>query len=70
MKRGIFSEVTVKSSGVTHDLSAQPDDELRRTRRELEASLALARPGSVVSVPIMAHTCAIDVALAQAPRSP
>lgn len=53
-----------------HDLSALPDDELRRTRRQLEASLALARPGSVVSVPIMAQIRAIDAALAQAPRSP
>ena len=47
-----------------HDLSGLPDDELRRTRRELEASLALARPGSVVSNPIMAQIRAIDAALA------
>jgi hypothetical protein len=53
-----------------HDLGALPDNELRRTRRELEASLALARPGSVVSVPIMVQIRAIDAALAQAPRSP
>jgi hypothetical protein len=46
-----------------YDLSALPVDELERTRRQLEASLALARPGSVISVPIMAQIRAIDAAL-------
>jgi hypothetical protein len=47
-----------------HDLSGLTADELQRARRELEASLALARPGSVVSNPIMAQIRAIDAALA------
>ena len=58
-----------------HDLSGLTAGELQRARRELEASLALARPGSVVSNPIMAQIRAIDAALAgptglQAPRCP
>ena len=58
-----------------HDLSGLTVGELQRARRELEASLALARPGSVVSNPIMAQIRAIDAALAgpagyQAPRCP
>jgi len=47
-----------------HDLSGLTVGELQRARRELEASLALARPGSVVSNPIMAQIRAIDAALA------
>jgi hypothetical protein len=37
-----------------HDVSEMTSAELKRARRELEASLALARPGSVTSVPVMA----------------
>lgn len=47
-----------------HDLSGLTAAELQRARRELEASLTLARPGSVVSIPIMAQIRAIDAALA------
>ena len=47
-----------------HDLSGLTVGELQSARRELEASLALARPGSVVSNPIMAQIRAIDAALA------
>jgi hypothetical protein len=53
-----------------HDVSGLTADELERARRELEAGLALARPGSMTSAPIMAQIRAIDAALAQAPRSP
>lgn len=45
-----------------HDLSGLTAGELQRARRELEASLALAWPGSVVSNPIMAQIRAIDAA--------
>jgi len=38
--------------------------ELKRTRRELAASLALARPGSPARVPILAQMAAIDAELA------
>ena len=52
--------------------------ELQRTRRELAASLALARPGSPVCFPIQAQLSAIDAELAkriatrldESPRSP
>ncbi len=50
-----------------HDLSGLTVGELQRARRELEASLALARPGSVVGNPIMAQIRAIDAALAAGP---
>ena len=48
----------------SHDVSGLTDVELERTRRELQASLALARPGSAASVPILAHLSAIDTELA------
>jgi hypothetical protein len=51
-------------SGRSHDVSGLTDAELERTRRELQASLALAWPGSVASVPILAHLSAIDTELA------
>jgi hypothetical protein len=46
-----------------HDVSGLTASELERARRELEASLALARPGSMISVPIMAQIRAIGAAL-------
>jgi hypothetical protein len=48
-----------------HDVSDLTGSELERARRELEASLALARPGSMTSVPIMAQLRAIDAELAE-----
>jgi hypothetical protein len=42
--------------------------DLERTRRELAASLALARPGSPVRVPIEANLSAIDAELAERAR--
>ncbi len=52
------------------DYSARgiPAADLERTRRELAASLALARPGSPVRVPIEANLSAIDEALAECAR--
>ena len=62
------------------DVTALTLAELERARRELAASLALARPGSQVCVPIQAQLTAIDAELAgrvathlmsrQDPRSP
>jgi hypothetical protein len=48
----------------SHDVSGLTDAELERTRRELQASLALARPGSATRVPILAHLSAINTELA------
>ena len=48
----------------SHDVSGLTTAELERTRRELQASLALARPGSAASVPILAHLSAINTELA------
>jgi hypothetical protein len=48
-----------------HDVSDMTVGELQRARRELEANLALARPGSMTSVPIMAQVRAIDQELAE-----
>jgi hypothetical protein len=47
-----------------HDVCRLTARELERARRELTASLALARPGSPVCVPILAHLTAIDTELA------
>ena len=50
--------------GRAHDVSALTAPELERTRRELHAALALARPGSPAQAPILAHIAAIDAELA------
>ncbi len=47
-----------------YDVTALTQGELERARRELAASLALARPGSPVRGPIQAHLAAIDAELA------
>ncbi len=47
-----------------HDVTALTVAELDRARRELFASLALARPGSPVRAPILARISAIDAELA------
>ncbi len=46
-----------------HDVSRLTAGELERTRRELAASLALARSGSPIRVPIEARLTAIDAEL-------
>jgi hypothetical protein len=51
--------------GRAHDVSRLTAAELERARRELQASLALARPGSAACVPIMACLSAIDTELAR-----
>ncbi|SRR6266567_3356501 len=48
-----------------YDVRGMPAGELDRTRRELAASLALARPGSPIRVPLEAHISAIDAELAE-----
>jgi hypothetical protein len=47
-----------------HDVTALTRRELQQTRRDLAASLALARPGSLVRAPILAQMKAIDAELA------
>ncbi|HEY0998765.1 MAG TPA: hypothetical protein VGD83_03925 [Streptosporangiaceae bacterium] len=47
-----------------HDMTALTAAELQAARRELAASLALARPGSQVRAPIRARMAAIDTELA------
>ena len=46
------------------DLSALTPGELERTRRDLAAALAPARPGSSARYPISTHLAAIDAELA------
>ena len=48
-----------------HDVTALTGRELEVARRELAASLALARPGSPVRAPILAQMSAIDSELAR-----
>ena len=50
--------------GRVPDVTRLASGELERARRELAASLALARPGSPVRGPILAHMTAIDAELA------
>jgi hypothetical protein len=47
----------------THDVTGMSEDELKRARRELSASLALSRPDSPIRVPILSHIAAIDTEL-------
>jgi len=54
-----------RDPGRPHDASALTAVELERTRRELRASLALARPDSPTRVPILAHLSAIETELAE-----
>ena len=55
---------SVPDASRSHDVSGLTDSELERTRRDLQASLALARPGSATTVPILAHLTAVDTELA------
>jgi hypothetical protein len=48
-----------------HDAGRLTAGELDRVRRELRASLALARPGSPARVPILAHLSATGAELAR-----
>jgi hypothetical protein len=54
----------VPDPGRSPEVSALTSGELERTRRQLRASLALARPGSPALVPILAQLRAIDAELA------
>jgi hypothetical protein len=53
----------VLDTGRPHDVSGLSASALERVRRELTASLALARPGSPVRAPTIAHLTAIDAEL-------
>ena len=53
------------ASGRPHDVSGLTAGELERTRRELRASLALARPDSPTRAPILAHLSAVETKLAE-----
>ena len=54
----------VPEPSCSHDVSGLTAAELEWTKRDLQASLALARPGSAARVPILAHLSAIDTELA------
>ncbi len=57
--------------GRAPEVSGLTAGELERARRELRASLALARPDSLARGPILGHLSAIDAELAdRASRSP
>ena len=49
----------------SHDVSGLTDGELERIKRDLQASLALARPGAAACVPIRAHLSAVESELAE-----
>lgn len=48
-----------------HDVRGLTASELERTRRELQASLALVKPDSPARVPILAHLSAVDTELTE-----
>jgi hypothetical protein len=60
-----MQESLVPGPGRSHDVSGLTTAGLERTRRELQASLALARHGSASTVPTLAHLGAIDAELAR-----
>ena len=49
----------------SHDVRELTDGELERIRRDLQASLALARPGAAACVPMLAHLSAVESELAE-----
>jgi hypothetical protein len=55
----------VPDFGRPPEVSAVASDELKRTRRDLAAALALARTGSPVQTTIRTHLAAIDAELAR-----
>ena len=55
----------VPDPGRPHDVTRMTDSELERARRELRASLALARPDSPARGPILARLDAIHAELAE-----
>ena len=59
-----MQESAVPDPGRSHDVSGLTDAELERARRDLQASLALARPGSTACVPMLAQLSAIESELA------
>lgn len=65
----LAEEETVQGSpvpdpGRSHDVSGLTDAELERARRDLQVSLALARPGSTAWVPMLARLSAVESELA------
>jgi hypothetical protein len=59
-----MQEPPVPDPSRSHDVSGLTDAELERARRDLQASLALARPGSTACVPMLAHLSAVESELA------
>ncbi|HEY3810494.1 MAG TPA: ATP-binding protein, partial [Acidimicrobiales bacterium] len=57
-------QIPMPGPGRMPDVTGLTPGKLERTRRELAASLALARPDSPARVPILAHLAAIDAELA------
>ena len=49
----------------SHDVSELTDGELERIKRDLQASLALARPGAAACVPIRAHLSTVESELVE-----
>jgi len=55
----------VPDPGRPHAVTGMTDAELERVRRELQASLALIRPGFSARGPLLAHLNAINAELAE-----
>jgi anti-sigma regulatory factor (Ser/Thr protein kinase) len=64
LKKYVWAEWRLPDRGRSHDVSGLTDAELERARRDLQVSLALARPGSTACVPMLAHLSAVESELA------
>ena len=64
LRKVVWAEWRLPDRGRGHDVSGLTDAELERARRDLQASLALARPGSTACVPMLAHLSAVESELA------
>jgi hypothetical protein len=64
------ARASASEPGRVPDVSGLTPGQLERTRRELQASLALARPGSPTRRPVLAHLSAIDTELARRTAGP
>jgi hypothetical protein len=64
------ARASASEPGRPPDVSGLTMGVLERTRRELQASLALARPGSPTRRPILAHLAAIDSELVRRTAGP
>ena len=65
LRKFVWAEWRLPDRSRSHDVSGLTDAELEQARRDLQASLALARPGWTACVPMLAQLSAIESELAE-----